>query len=53
MQITSYEIADCWTEEEILIFRKKLCEDIKVFNEGLEIKIERLKNTKINEPAEA
>lgn len=48
MQITSYEIADCWTEQQILQFRKKLLEEISLLNEALEIKIQRLKNTKIN-----
>lgn len=45
MPITPWEIADCWTEEEILIYQKELEEKIKIFNKAIQIKIERLKNS--------
>ena len=50
MQITIWEIADCWTESEILQYRKQLLEQIKVFDEAMKIKITRLQNTLINIP---
>jgi len=48
MQITIYEIADCWSEKEILEYRKKLEEEIETFNQAIELKIKRLENIKIN-----
>lgn len=47
MQITCCEIADCWTEEEILKYWKKLDQEIEVFNQAIELKIKRLENLKI------
>ena len=42
MQITEFEIADCWSEEEIMIYRDKLQREIEIFNKAMELKIQRL-----------
>lgn len=51
MQITPYEIADCWTEEEILKYSQKLNEEIQIFNQAIELKIKRLENLKFRQTA--
>lgn len=48
MQITPYEIADCWTEEEIIKFRKESLEALEILNAALDIKIQRMQNLKLD-----
>jgi hypothetical protein len=47
MQITIWEIADCWSEEEILKYQKELLKSINILNKTLDLKIERLQKLKI------
>lgn len=49
MQIAPYEIADCWSEEDILKYFQKLNGEIEVFNQAVELKIKRLENLKFRQ----
>jgi hypothetical protein len=42
-----YEIADCFSEEEILQYREELKKAIDIFNKAISLKIIRLENLKI------